>query len=336
VRLRSRLIRLLRLTDRELHDRCVTGTLAADVAGVDEPIVIDVDPDATSWEPTALEFLARLPCLVVSGPRGPEATAHLDAVAEPGVVALDRLVDAIDAHPDAALALALLQRGSDRRSVADGLVAESATYSLLQSGPEFAAWRAGRPPRSRPAPARADGPLVVARDGTRLSVTLHRPEVHNALDVTMRDALLETLSVAVADPTVAVVELRGAGATFCSGGDLDEFGSAPDPVAAHRIRLAASIGGLIDRLRHRVVVFVHGACRGSGVELPAFAGTVIADPDATFALPEVAMGLIPGAGGTVSIARRVGRLRTTTWALSGAVIDASTALEWGLIDAVEV
>jgi hypothetical protein len=333
--LRSRLIRLLRLTDHELHDRCVTGAVAHDLVDADGAVVIEAGEDGTGWTSVALETLAPLPCLVVSGPRAGGPTAHLDAVAEPGIVDLDDILGAIETHPEASLALALLQRGSARRTTAEGLVAESATYSLLQAGPEFAAWLAGRPPHAhRPDPG-PDDPLVVARDGARLALTLHRPQVRNALDVTMRDALVEALSVAVADPTITRVELRGAGPTFCSGGDLDEFGSAPDPVTAHRIRLATSIGRLIDRLRERVVVHVHGACRGSGVELPAFAGRVVAHPDATFALPEVGMGLIPGAGGTVSITRRIGPLRTTTWALSGAVIDAATALDWGLVDALK-
>jgi enoyl-CoA hydratase/carnithine racemase len=76
----------------------------------------------------------------------------------------------------------------------------------------------------------------------------------------------------------------------------------------------------------------HGACVGAGVELAAFAGHVKATPDAFFQLPEVSMGLIPGAGGTVSITRRIGRQRTAWMALTGGRVDAATALEWGLID----
>jgi enoyl-CoA hydratase/carnithine racemase len=63
---------------------------------------------------------------------------------------------------------------------------------------------------------------------------------------------------------------------------------------------------------------------------------VIAAPDTFFRLPEVAMGLIPGAGGTVSIPRRIGRHRTNWLGISGAVIDAEVALDWGLIDFIEL
>jgi enoyl-CoA hydratase/carnithine racemase len=73
---------------------------------------------------------------------------------------------------------------------------------------------------------------------------------------------------------------------------------------------------------------------GSGIELPAFAGRVRAAPDTQISLPELSLGLIPGAGGTVSLTRRAGRHRTTRLALTGEVLDATTALDWGLVDEV--
>ena len=69
--------------------------------------------------------------------------------------------------------------------------------------------------------------------------------------------------------------------------------------------------------------------------MPAFAGRVVAREDAFFQLPEVGMGLIPGAGGTTSILRRIGKRRLAYMALTGARIDAGTALDWGLVDALE-
>jgi enoyl-CoA hydratase/carnithine racemase len=84
------------------------------------------------------------------------------------------------------------------------------------------------------------------------------------------------------------------------------------------------------RLRARL----HGACVGAGIEIPAAAARVTATPDAVFRLPEVSMGLIPGAGGTASIPRRIGRHRAAYMAISGADIDAGTALAWGLVDQV--
>ena len=94
-------------------------------------------------------------------------------------------------------------------------------------------------------------------------------------------------------------------------------------------------GRLIHTLKHRITAHLHGACMGSGIELPAFAGRVLAAADTRIALPEIQLGLIPGAGGTVSLPRRVGRHRTALLALSGTVIDAPTALGWGLVDELE-
>ncbi len=84
----------------------------------------------------------------------------------------------------------------------------------------------------------------------------------------------------------------------------------------------------------RVTAHLHGACIGAGIELPAFVGRVVADPDSRIQLPEIALGLIPGAGGTVSLPRRIGRQRTAWLGLTGARIDAPTALAWGLVDEV--
>jgi enoyl-CoA hydratase/carnithine racemase len=85
----------------------------------------------------------------------------------------------------------------------------------------------------------------------------------------------------------------------------------------------------------RTTAYLHGPCVGSGIELAAFCGTVRAQPDTTISLPEVRLGLIPGAGGTVSLPRRIGRQNTAWLALSGRAIDAATALDWGLVDALE-
>jgi hypothetical protein len=281
----------------------------------------------------AAERLAALPCLLVGqagwDPADPWRDL-LDVVAEaPGD--LDAVVETYRSQPFAALAAALHLRAAGRRSVLDGLVAESALYSTLQAGPEHRRWRDATPVRDR-GDAHHDR-VRVDRDGQRLTVTLARPAVRNALDRHMRDQLLEALAVAEADPTLQVV-LRGEGAAFCSGGDLDEFASHPGPTEAHLIRLRRSIGAALHRVGERTTAEVHGPCAGSGVELPAFARRVVAHPDTTFELPEVAMGLIPGAGGTVSLPSRIGRHRTAWLVLTGRRIDAATARSWGLVDEI--
>jgi enoyl-CoA hydratase/carnithine racemase len=237
----------------------------------------------------------------------------------------------IDGAPLAAAALVQLLRASEGTSIESGLVLESVVYSTLQAGPEFAAWRERRgAPRLRPPPK---GPAVrAAREGERLHVTLARPEKRNAFSAEMRDGLVEALRVAVCDPGIREVLFDGAGPAFCSGGDLDEFGTLPDPATAHVVRTTRSPARLLAGIAPRVRAVVHGACVGAGVELPAFAGRVVARAGASFWLPELSLGLVPGAGGTLSLPRRIGRQRTAWLALSGRAIDAETALVWGLVD----
>jgi enoyl-CoA hydratase/carnithine racemase len=98
------------------------------------------------------------------------------------------------------------------------------------------------------------------------------------------------------------------------------------------IRTRHSPARLLASLGDRVTAYLHGACMGSGIELPAFAHSVVASADTVVRLPELEMGLIPGAGGTVSLARRVGRARTGWLVWSGQAIDAGTAQAWGLVD----
>ena len=235
------------------------------------------------------------------------------------------------ARPIAGTTLALLLRAAPLRSIADGLVAESAAYSVLQSGPEFAAWRSANPPRTD----RDNGPRVRAeRAGDTLVVTNTRPERLNALDAQMRDELVEALALAAADTGITNVEWRGKGRSFCAGGDLDEFGTRPDPASAHLVRLQRSVGRALAQLGKPTVTHLHGPCMGSGIELASFSRTVVASPDTTIALPEIGLGLIPGAGGTVSLTRRIGRLRTAWLAFSAAPIDVTTAKEWGLVDLI--
>jgi enoyl-CoA hydratase/carnithine racemase len=150
----------------------------------------------------------------------------------------------------------------------------------------------------------------------------------------MRDGLTAALQAAF-DPAVTRVVVRGAGRSFCSGGDLDEFGTRPDPATAHLVRLTRSAARLVHRLGAKVEFELHGWCIGAGIELPSFAGTVRAAADTSIVLPEVRFGLVPGAGGTVSLPRRIGRQRTAWLGLTGSTLDATTALEWGLVDALE-
>lgn len=216
-----------------------------------------------------------------------------------------------------------------------GLITESLAYSTLQSGPEFARWLHERGPAAVPL---LPDPVQAERDGNTLRIRFNRPQRHNAFSTDARAALLEALEVARLDPSVDEVVLSGNGRSFCSGGDLAEFGSFDDPATAHLARTrhspALMLDALTGRLGRRCRADVHGQVLGSGLEMAAFCGWVSAHPRATLGLPELALGLIPGAGGTVSITRRIGRWRTAYLVLTGRSIDAATALDWGLVDEI--
>jgi enoyl-CoA hydratase/carnithine racemase len=252
-------------------------------------------------------------------------------VSDPQAAARE-LTAVVAGMPQAAVVLGQVLRASESLPVPAALDVESLAYSALLGGAEFGRWLAGRGARSQP--GLVAEPVLARRDGTLLRVTLNRPDRRNAYGRQLRDALTDALRIAVLDPSTERVVLDGAGPAFCSGGDLAEFGATPDLATAHFVRTQGGAALLVNELRERVEVRVHGPCVGAGVELPAFAGFVSAAPDTTFRLPEVAMGLIPGAGGTVSIPRRVGRWRTLYLGLTGRPLDAATARDWGLIDEV--
>jgi len=288
--------------------------------------------------PAALAAIAAVPApvVVLADAAGRAAAPELCAACDVVVASEEELAEVaagIAAAPIAAATLVQVLRAGAALDTAAALVVESLAYGALQAGPEHRRWLARRPAPAAAAATAADEAVRVERQAGVLVLTLARPARHNAYSLRMRDALAAALAVALADPSLAVV-LRGAGPSFCSGGDLDEFGRLPDPATAHIVRTTRSPAAGLAALGSRLRVEVHGACIGAGIELAAWAREVAAAADAFFALPEIAMGLIPGAGGTASLPRRIGRQRTALLALTGRRLDAATARAWGLVDTV--
>lgn len=280
------------------------------------------------WREPGVFGAPPFPLIGLGAPTDPRAS-WVDAVLEPPVSA-QGLIRQVAAHPNAAAVAVQLLRALDGVGVEQALTLESLAYGLLQGGAEHGRWLQGRAVRPSP-----PGRVRMTRDGAVLRITLDRPWARNAIDRTMRDGLFEAFTVAASDPEIARVELRSVGPAFSVGGDLEEFGVTRDPATAHRIRSLTLPARPLSRRADILDVHVQGACVGAGLEMAAFAGRVTASPTAWFQLPELAMGLIPGAGGCVSVARRIGRSRTALMLLSGRRINAATALDWGLIDAVE-
>jgi enoyl-CoA hydratase/carnithine racemase len=283
--------------------------------------------------------------LVAVGDPSDDATITLteDAIDDRRAVTVESVPDALaeltercERWPQTAAVCDDVLRAFDpAASTFTGIVTESLAYSTLQSGAEFARWLAERGPATVPKIA---DPVVAERDDDRLTVRFNRPGRHNAFSTDARAALLEALEVARLDPSVTEMVLTGNGPSFCSGGDLAEFGTFADPASAHIARTRHSPALVLDEITARLGracrAEIHGQVQGSGLEMAAFCGWVSCDPDAVLGLPELALGLIPGAGGTVSITRRIGRWRTAYLVLSGRSIDAGTALRWGLVDEV--
>jgi enoyl-CoA hydratase/carnithine racemase len=240
----------------------------------------------------------------------------------------------VAASPRAAVVLVQVLRLGRDATLEAGLTVESLAYATLQSGPEHQAWLAGSTVAGRARPSEDRDPVEVDRRDDTLVVTLRRPEVRNAVDVATRDGLVSAFDLAARDSTVAGVELRGEGPDFCSGGDLTEFGTRPDPTTGHLVRSTRSPARALARCAERTTVHVQGASVGAGLELAALAARVVAAPDATFRLPELGLGLIPGAGGTATLPRRIGPQLTAWLALTGAPVAAATALRWRLVDEI--
>lgn len=327
-----------RLYDRPMgtvhwnHEQATSPANAARIDELDDVDLLLLD-GVTAADDNRLTWCRRAPCvvagLVAAGSRAPES---VDLVLGGDDDLVDTLSERVASNPAASRVLVDVLRIMPDLKIAAGLVVESLAYSMLLTGPEFGHWLAQQPKRSA---ARTSGPPVMAeRDADTLTLMLNRPRRHNAFSAEIRDALLEGLSIAESDPSIERIEVSGAGPTFSSGGDLAEFGQATDVVRAHRIRTLRSVGAAIDRLAERVTVYVQGRCVGAGIELPAFAGRVVAAEDLTLRLPEIGMGLIPGAGGTVSLTRRLGRHATALMALSGREISVTDPLARGYADEV--
>lgn len=240
-----------------------------------------------------------------------------------------RLAASINSQPHAAMILARILRMGEGLSFADALEMESLAYSTLLGSARFKRWLSAR--GEMVTPAISTPPLHIDREGDQMTLALSDPKNRNAISAIMRDALWEVLANALDDPSKPEVLIKAEGACFSTGGALWEFGTAQDLAEAHAIRMARNCAALIHRLGDKCTVNLHGACIGSGIEIAAAAHHRIARKGSWFQLPELAMGLIPGAGGTVSIARAIGRHRACWLMLSGKRLNAKKALDWGLV-----
>jgi 2-(1,2-epoxy-1,2-dihydrophenyl)acetyl-CoA isomerase len=175
--------------------------------------------------------------------------------------------------------------------------------------------------------------VETSRDGAVLTITLNRPDVLNALNKAMQDALAAALKEA-RDPEIRAVVVTGAGRGFCVGQDLTEFREAPGDIA-DRLRGSYHPNVLAVRaLEKPVIASVNGPAAGAGLSFAAACDLRIAADSATFVPAFINIGLVPDSGGTFFIARLLGPARAFEWMTSGRRLTAAEAQAWGLVSEV--
>lgn len=158
-------------------------------------------------------------------------------------------------------------------------------------------------------------------------VTVNSPPV-NALSAAVRGGILECIKAAVADPAIKGIVLTCAGRTFIAGADITEFGKPPKPPALNDV-LAE-----IENSPKPVVAAIHGTALGGGLEVALACHFRVAVKEAKLGLPEVKLGLLPGAGGTQRLPRAVGPELAVKMIVGGEPIGAAEALKNGLIEEI--
>lgn len=179
---------------------------------------------------------------------------------------------------------------------------------------------------SKPSTAAGETPPVhLAREGAILVVTIDNPPV-NALGVAVRRGLMSAIEEGEADAGVAAILLTGAGRNFIGGADIREFGKPP------QLPLLTELCNRIEACSKPVLAALHGAALGGGLEVALAAHYRVALGNARLGLPEVQLGLLPGAGGTQRTPRLIGAQAALDMMLTGRHLGAKEALSLGLVD----
>src|SRR5262245_42174888 len=186
-----------------------------------------------------------------------------------------------------------------------------------------------RDPRNRQMASTAasptSSPVTLEHRGRVLVVTVDNPPV-NALRADVRRGLVAAIEAAQADTAVAGILIVGSGRNFIAGADISEFGKPPQPPSL------PEVCNRIEACSKPVIAAIHGAALGGGLEIALAAHYRLAVAGAKLGLPEVTLGLIPGAGGTQRTPRLIGVTPALGLMLDGRPIDSKAALGLGLID----
>ena len=326
-------------------DTGMTQAKPIQIPGLTRPLVLIDNPDISiRTDPSELSVgidrkgvvpevdVSRFDVLVTVAQEAPAPWVVCDAGRLDG--SLQRISDTIGKAPVATTILTEVLRLAEGLSFEGAISLESLAYSTLLSGQEFATWLKQRPLSNLEATTEPAEPVLYIREDDTVTLLLSSPDTRNAMTARMRDSFHEALTNVLEDPSDPRLVLRGDGKCFSVGGFLPEFGTASDVALAHLVRTHRSCAILLNRLRGRAEVFMQGACIGSGLEITAAAGRRYGYRNSFFQLPELGMGLIPGAGGTVTVPRAIGRHRALWMMLTGTRLSARQALDWGLIHGI--
>ncbi len=174
--------------------------------------------------------------------------------------------------------------------------------------------------------------LLFDRKGEVTTITLNRPERHNALDKELSAELNQAVRDVRADRGCRVLVLRGAGNTFCAGDDIQDFATwtAEDPY--WQVELYQETVNLIEDLTPVTIAAVDGVCTGGGLELTLVCDFVIATPGSRWGMPEIDWDITPGWGGISRISRFAGRRKAKEWNMLGALFSGETAERYDLVN----
>jgi enoyl-CoA hydratase/carnithine racemase len=178
-------------------------------------------------------------------------------------------------------------------------------------------------------------PIAVERSDRVATITLNRPDVLNAQNNPMREALMAAFAALRADEDVRAIVVTGAGErAFSAGADIKEFLEPPVPTRFREQRKRLDYRAEMDRCPQPIIAAIRGFALGGGLELALACDIRIAAEDAQLGLTEINLAIIPGGGGTQRLPRVVGRGKALEMILTGARIPAAEALRIGLVERV--
>jgi enoyl-CoA hydratase/carnithine racemase len=167
------------------------------------------------------------------------------------------------------------------------------------------------------------------------TLTLNRPEVRNAMNTALREAMLEHITALAVNDDVRVIVIKGAGdKAFSAGADIREFVEPLVPTQFREQRRRIDFRQVMDRCPQPIIAAIRGVALGGGLELALACDIRIAGDDAQLGLTEVNLAIIPGGGGTQRLPRLIGRGKALEMILTGARIGAAEALRLGLVERV--